>query len=86
VAYARLNLIESEENMKRVFVLTLVVAGLAAVGTAVGNQDGSYLNQFVRVLADGQPPPPIPPKQNDQKAPWLTADGQPPPPPWFQAV
>lgn len=86
--------------MKRVFVLTLVVAGLfAGTGsisvhrnsTAVGNQDGSYLKPVVRVLADGEPPPPpkpMPPMQNNyQKTPWLTADGEPPPPvPWFRAV
>jgi len=55
------------KNMKRLFVVTLLVAGLAAVaGSRSVNQhrmvaDGNPLSPFPWYVADGNPPPPFPP-------------------------
>jgi hypothetical protein len=76
------------KHMKRTLVVTLVMAGLFAVGSsairhrmAVGSV--GVTNPFAKTIADGNPPPPpFPPGPSAyQQTPWLTADGNPPPPP-----
>ncbi len=55
--------------MKRLLVVTLLVAALAAVA-------GSMSVNRHRMVADGNPPPPFPPYPPST----LIADGNPPPP------
>jgi hypothetical protein len=82
--------------MKRSLVVSLLIAGLFAVGSAPVIHHGAAIgpavgpvNPSARIIADGEPPPPptppIPPavliQRDYQRTPWLTADGEPPPPP-----
>jgi len=64
--------------MKRMFIVTLLAVGLAAVAGLISNRN--------KLVADGEPPPPFPPHPPTfsipytQRTMWLTADGEPPPP------
>jgi hypothetical protein len=64
--------------MKRIFVVTLLAVGLAAVAGSISHRN--------KLVADGEPPPPFPPYAPSiismpfNPTMWLTADGEPPPP------
>jgi hypothetical protein len=62
--------------MKRTLVVTLLVAGLFAVGSVAVDVAVDRVNS--KKTSDGvPPPPPFPPKPG-----YLAADGVPPPPPF----
>jgi hypothetical protein len=91
-----------ETLMKRPLLVSLLVIGLFTIAartsverhrTEIGNQSMAACGQkpHAILIADGEPPPPIPPKRpghsvilsetDSRSTRWLTADGEPPPPP-----